>query len=126
MQRKKTAEQLKHFCASPVGATRPAAAAHHDMLRAALDRFLQAAEKQRADDAAELHSFRIACKKARYMAEMAPPRVAQPIIADLTTSSTLQLRATYAPSTTPNQVSWQVIEMPKGRVVVTNMTSAVT
>lgn len=82
-QRKKTAEQLKHFCASPVGATRPAAAAHHDMLRAALDRFLQAAEKQRADDAAELHSFRIACKKARYMAEMAPPRAAQPIIADL-------------------------------------------
>jgi CHAD domain-containing protein len=76
-QREKTARQVKRF----FGRLEPAEIPSEKLLCTALDQFLDVAHQhQGQNDAAELHALRIAGKKARYLAEMAEPKLAQPAV----------------------------------------------
>ncbi len=80
-QRDKVARPIKVVRADTSGAS---SAASRRYARTALDQFLRAADESRSnDDVAELHDFRLACKKARYLAEMSDPKQARPVIQQL-------------------------------------------
>jgi CHAD domain-containing protein len=81
-QRPRISRQIKRFVAS--GGHPSGSAASTARVREALDQFWRASEEYKnQDDARQLHDFRIACKKARYLAELAEPRQARPVIEQL-------------------------------------------
>ena len=81
-QRARIARQIERAGGKQEASAEAGEHGHKDLLRAGLNQFALAAENT-SDDPAALHDFRLACKKARYLVELAGDAQAKPVLQDL-------------------------------------------